>query len=773
MTETATLPPMFQTECVVKKTEKYDAEIMDVIRHDKDFLPKHLRALKEYHDNRKSSSYKEVIYQYGKGQENSQLGRLYVRDMSGLQGFPHDIRNPLLEKHNWDCDMENAHFYLLVKLAKDWGNLPTTAIQHYISNRDEELARLGVSRRNAKTLYLMAMYGGDVSLHNDFYRTANENPKDTSHIEKVKAEVDTIANTCWGLFTKYHKHTNGKKNKKFSLLSLMVQTEERKCLNEINEYMTSVGRYVSILIHDGCGIMKVDGEQEFPAEHLRGAEARVLEKTGHAIRLIAKRFHHQYQIKKQDDLVDPSVLIDDKYGAERFAELMGKDIVLDTKEIWIFNRNNGTWGNDIGDLKDAITRQGAKLVFKQMGAMGIKVYNFSGKVASTNALIEKLPSVLPERNGYFAERLDSDVGRLLFPDGIYDFMTGVFSKQFDREIVFRYVMPYPFPERDEKMIEKIREMVFGVGEETQPFNTQGDADLLRHALMRASIGDYKWKHAILGNGFTNSGKGCASTITKTAFGEWVESFEGNSLLSKHYQGEPERENTFMMAFIDKRFAFSSEITLLKERKIDSNKFKSITSGGTDPIKMRRLNQNSISRINKSTLFMFAQAFPDFDPPDDAMKERVRGVSWGKSFVDEPSKPHERKKDRSHLDFLQKVDSGKAFFWVMVDTYDEWRKNGYKELEKSAEEKTNTANLVPQFDFTGMLEEEYELTGKVGLNPDYVPFDEIRTYMEGKGFKGGRNGLLRELNALGLTSMEKKVNKKAVTMRCGVKKKSVE
>ena len=263
MTETATLPPMFQTECVVKKTEKYDAEIMDVIRHDKDFLPKHLRALKEYHDNRKSSSYKEVIYQYGKGQENSQLGRLYVRDMSGLQGFPHDIRNPLLEKHNWDCDMENAHFYLLVKLAKDWGNLPTTAIQHYISNRDEELARLGVSRRNAKTLYLMAMYGGDVSLHNDFYRTANENPKDTSHIEKVKAEVDTIANTCWGLFTKYHKHTNGKKNKKFSLLSLMVQTEERKCLNEINEYMTSVGRYVSILIHDGCGIMKVDGEQEF------------------------------------------------------------------------------------------------------------------------------------------------------------------------------------------------------------------------------------------------------------------------------------------------------------------------------------------------------------------------------------------------------------------------------------------------------------------------------------------------------------------------------
>ena len=98
-TETLTLTMFSPTECVVKKTEKYDADVMEVIRHDKDFPAKYLRFLKAYHDDRKSSSYKEVIYQYAESQKVSQLGRLYVRDMSGLQGFPHDIRNPLTSVH--------------------------------------------------------------------------------------------------------------------------------------------------------------------------------------------------------------------------------------------------------------------------------------------------------------------------------------------------------------------------------------------------------------------------------------------------------------------------------------------------------------------------------------------------------------------------------------------------------------------------------------------------------------------------------------------------
>jgi len=770
MSETLTLPVFSATEMVVKKTEKYDADMMDAIRYDKHFIAKYLRALHKYHDDRKSSSIKEAIYEYPEAQKVSQLGRLYVRGMSGLQGFPHDIRNPLLDRYNWDCDMENAHYYLIVKMAKEWGNLPTTAIQHYIDNRDEELTKLGVPRRVGKTLYLKAMYGGDVKLYNEFYDNDDAKCGDGTHLVKVKAEVETIANTCWGLYTKYHKYAK-KTNSKFSLLSLLLQTEERKCLSEINDYMESVGRYVSVLIHDGCAIEKKDNEKEFPEEFLRGAEKAVFDKTGHTIRLIAKRFQHNYVLKKQEDLIDTGIVISDSWAAERFVELMGDHIIKDNKEIWIFNSSNGTWSNDLSDVKTSVTKQGDKLIFKQEGPLGIKIHNYSGCVTKRSSLVEMLPAVVSEQNGYFQSRIASDIGKLLFPDGIYDFKTGEFSREFNKDYIFRYVMPYPFPARDEAKIAEIRNMVFGVGDGNEPFNTQEDSDELRHALMRAAIGDFLRKHATLGEGWTNSGKGLTYTITKTAFGDWVETFEGNSLLAKSYEGEPERENTFMMAFIDKRFAFSSEIKMdtKKNVKMDSNKIKSLTSGGTDPIKMRRLKENAVSRINKAGVFMFAQGFPDFEPPDDAMSERVRSVTWGKSYVDNPTKSHERKKDPSRVDYFRQIECGKAFFWVMVDTYEEWRKNGFAERALTQKQKASAQMLVPQFDFQEALDQDYEITGK---KTDFVSFDEIKAYITQAGFTGNRSALYRELGALGLVSEEKKINRKATQIRVGIRKRPV-
>ena len=759
------------TEEIVRKVERYDAEVMEVIRHDKDLPARYLRNLKDYHDNKRAYSYKEVIYEFPDAQKQSRLGRIYVKKMSGLQGFPSHIRNPLLDRHNWDIDMENAHYHLIVKLARDWGNLPTTAIQHYIDNRDECLEKLGCPKKDAKTLYLKAMYGGQIDLYNEHYKDETTSPSgDLSNIQAVKAELEAIATMCWGKFPHYRKYAK-KTNSQFSLLSLMVQTEERKCLFEVDKCMSSVGRTVTTLIHDGCAVEKLEGETEFPEKHLRNAEAAVLAETGHSIRLIAKRFQHDYKIKKNENLVDSNVTISDAWAAERFVEIMGDTLVKDNDEVWVFNTSNGTWTNRLQDIKDAVTQCGDKLIFRQDQGGNIKIYDYSGSVSKTNNLIEKLKSKMVAQDNFFIKRINSDVGKLLFPDGIYDFKTGVFTPEFDRNIIFRYVMPYPFPTRDEALIAEIRHKVFGVGDGDEPFNTQSDSDTLRHSLMRAMIGDNNRKKATLGQGHTNSGKGALMTITATAFGQWVGTFEGNSLLFKSFVGEPERDNTFMMSFVDKRFAFSSEITLNKNCKIDSNKFKSITSGGTDPIKMRRLNENAVSRINKSTLFMFAQAFPDFHPPDGAMKERVRSVMWGKSYVDNPVEPYERKKDASLIDYYKKDECGMALFWVLVDTYEEWKQQDYAEPERTNDEMETQDNLVPVFNFRKILLEEFVITNKTGLlNPDYVTFQEIQEYMEANGFTDGRNILTRHLKDLNLPTHEKKINRKCVSVRLGIRRK---
>lgn len=766
---------IINTDVVIKKTEKYDAEVMDALRNDKDFLPKHLRALSDYHKNRRSSSYKEVIYEFPEQYRQNQIGRLYVRHMGGLQGFPHDIRNPLLAKYNWDVDIENAHYWLIVKLAKEWGNLPTIAIQKYIDNRDDELSKITDNRRNAKTLFLKALFGGNVKLYNEFYDDETEEPKgDLTLLHEIKKEVDTIANVCWARYAHWKKVAK-KTNPKHSLLALVLQTEERKCLLAIDDYMKSAGRNVSVFIHDGCAIEKQD-EEAFPEEHLRGAEKYVLEKTGHTINLVAKEFKHSYSIKKDETLIDPSIIISDSWASSQFAQQMGDKLVLDGGVVWVFNQDTGIWSGDIADLKRAITRQNGKLIFRQQQPTGIKIYDYSGAVARTNALIEKLPSVLPQQNGYFLSRISSDVGKLLFQDGIYDFYTGEFSSSFNQNICFRYAMPYKFPVRDEERIALVRERLFGVGKGDEPFENKEDADTLRHSLMRASIGDFKRKIAVLGDGWGNSGKGVSQTAMKTAFGDYVATFGGNSLLAKSNEGENARENTFMLAFLDRRFAFSSEIKLLKDDakrtpvRIDANKFKLITSGGTDEIKARLLYGNEVSLINKATLFMFAQGFPEFEPPDDAMKNRIRSVKWSHAYVNEPTELHERKIDPTRVDFFREQKSGEAVFWVMVDTFEEWRKEGFAEPKMSEREKEATQELVPKFKFREVLEEEYEITGNTGIgSTDFVPYDDIVQYMTRQNYPGGRGSLARELSALGLTSSQKKVNKKNVQVRWGIKR----
>ena len=40
----------------------------------------------------------------------SKFGRLFPEDGVGPQSFRFDIRNPLIQKHYWDTDIENCHY---------------------------------------------------------------------------------------------------------------------------------------------------------------------------------------------------------------------------------------------------------------------------------------------------------------------------------------------------------------------------------------------------------------------------------------------------------------------------------------------------------------------------------------------------------------------------------------------------------------------------------------------------------------------------------------
>lgn len=763
MSETATTTQQEQMVQMFERDEYFDPDVMDAILMDTaSFGHKDLGNLSRYKKNRVHGNKVRVQYTYAKGWEKDKIGRLYVKGGLGLQSFLFDMRNPLLEKNYWDIDMENCHYILLAKLGNDWG-VKTDAIQHYISNRTEELRKVSENRSIAKTAFLKVAYGGNIKLYNEHYNDDGIAPEgDTTLLKKIEEEMRPIVDLCWAKYPQHHKKVKSKPNPKFSLFSQILQTEEKNCLMAMVEYLDTQNRYMGVLIHDGGGVQKLKNEESFPEDLLKGCEDAIFKATGYSHRIVHKPYKHGFVLKKDDELVDPTILVNDSFAAIQFSKLCGSNIVLDTGVVWVFESSTGMWSRDEESIRRMITNFGRKLVFKQMGAEGVKVFDYSGNVKNTKNLMIKLPDVLPRQNGFFQLRISSDVGKLLFPDGIYDFKTAEFTERFDPNIVFRYAMPRKFPNKDLEKIAELEKILF-----TDAFADKNHASTLRHSLMRAAIGDYKRRVMTVGLGMTASGKGSMATLTKNAFGEYCGEFNGNSMIGKSYDTESSTELRWVIDIASRRFAMSSEIKTRNSSAIDGNMLKNVVSGGTDFLKACRKYENDQSIMNKSTLFMFAQDLPSIDPPDDAVRDRLRVCEWSYSYVDEPKKPYEKKRDRSILEKLADPAYGDAFFWLIVQEYEEWRQKEFVEPARAEVELHARAELIKEVDFEAVLLEEYEITND---EKDTVPFDELYEYLKNNGVQDSMTKVGRSLTALKLLTLVKKIDKKAVRCRTGVRRR---
>lgn len=751
------------TDAKVVKREMYDADVMDALLCDKRFSMKDLGNLSRYKRGRKHGSEVEVIYHYAKGWEEAQMGRLYPHGGQGLQSFPFDMRNPLLEKYYWDCDMANCHYVILAALGEEWG-LRTNAIQQYIANRDAELLKVSSNRGIAKTAFLKVAYGGNIKLANEHYNDDGIGPDgDLTLIRAIEKEMGAIVEMCWSKYSRFQSKVMKKPNPKFSLFAVVLQTEERKCLLAMDSYMRKNKRSVDVLIHDGGSIRKLDDEKEFPDELLRGAEEYIFEKTGYKHSLLIKQWCHNFTMPEDENLVPEYVLINDSYAAQTFIKLMGNHIKKDSGKVWVFDARTGLWSFDEDKLRGIVSSFGKKLVFKQMTDSKVRVYDYSGCVADTKNLLIKLPDFLPDSTGWFRARVHSDIGKLLFQDGIYTFETGVFTKGFDENIVFTGRMPRAFPTRIEENVAWVRSF-FDEVFETEPKSK----DHLLHNLMRAAMGDFLRKKLGVGTGFRSSGKGITVEIIKTGFGELCSAFNGNNLLYRRGGSDDAAELGWALAITNARFAFASEIKVAKEGDtpvIDGALIKQLASGG-DEIEMRNTYGRKCEKhINKSTIFLFAQDVPQINPSDAC--EGVIPFRFSYAYVDEPKRRHEKKRDDDVKKKAIDPAIGDAMFWLLVDVHAKWVANGRGELAVDDEMLLARAELMNDNNYEEIIDRRYEITNN---HEDMVSFTEIADYLKAEGVHDNKTKIGRELTALGLAKKVCKVGKAAVLFRTGLKQR---
>jgi len=271
------------------KTEKFDENNCKELLKDEMFATQDRVRLSNYNKHRIGGGVLCVVYKLAEGCEEHKLGRLFPSDGIGMQSFRFDMRNPLAKKFYWDLDFENCHYRIAERYCEDYG-LNHTYITKYIDNRNDYLKLVSDSRKKSKTEFLKILYGGNIKLYNDCYDEVegcmkNEGMEILTGIQK---EITFLMNTIWDKHSHLHKlkcgagktkiAINKKPNPKATLMSLIFQTKERELLMYFDFLLGKWNRNLSVFIHDGGYVEKIDGETEIPSEILKECSELITDK---------------------------------------------------------------------------------------------------------------------------------------------------------------------------------------------------------------------------------------------------------------------------------------------------------------------------------------------------------------------------------------------------------------------------------------------------------------------------------------------------------------
>jgi len=288
----------------ITKCERYDEDIIQQMLRDTRISVSDRKRLSEYNKHaRVSPSKAGVVYERAESCKDAQLGRYYPVGGKGLQSFRWDIRGPLTEKYYWDIDLENAHYNIALKYARDYG-LIHTSIEKYCKNREACLKLFSDKRDEAKTAYLKLLYNGDLALYCEGTEDTSGQckPEGLAFYRSLKEEVDRLLENIWTRHPQYHKHKCGKEkkaiekrpNRQAVLMSLIFQTEEAKCMWVLDKALEKQGRTVGILIHDGVEVEKLGGEMSFPEEILKECAKEIEQSLGYSFTIVQKPIKNTY-----------------------------------------------------------------------------------------------------------------------------------------------------------------------------------------------------------------------------------------------------------------------------------------------------------------------------------------------------------------------------------------------------------------------------------------------------------------------------------------------
>jgi len=324
-----------------------------------------------------------VEYDYGKNWNKLKFGDYYPIKGLGLQCFGREIRACLAQKYYWDLDIANAHPSIIQNFCKVRG-WSCPVLDRFINQRKEIIESICQEHRQerwwAKEECIRVFNGGASCVHPILLELIPE-------IEKIRENIVI-------LYPEIYKKAKTLKNgndAKITTLSLVFQDETRKLLDNVSDFLKSKNRILSVRIHDGGLVRKLEGETQFPDTLILELEEYIREKCNYNISFEIKPLEHTFKFTEQEEYIDSNIIINDAFACERFVELV--DIRKCGSEILIYNPKTRKYDNDV---KQQIINNKKYLQFKQLNGVKVKIFDYGGCSKNINAMLALLPQHIPE-----------------------------------------------------------------------------------------------------------------------------------------------------------------------------------------------------------------------------------------------------------------------------------------------------------------------------------------------------------------------------------------
>lgn len=298
------------------------------------------------------------------------------------------------------------------------------------------------------------------------------------------------------------------------------------------------------------------------------------------------------------------------------------------------------------------------------------------------------------------EKMDSvNPNIIAFTNGVYDLQNNIFRNAKPEELITE-TTGYEYKEADPIIIKEIYKILEDI------FPDKGELQYIINTLSYSLIGNNKLQEFYLWLGSGGNGKGILRDLMQNTLGNYFGTMEIDYLIDTRHQGHANSADPIMARLKNARLVITTEPN--GGANLRCNKLKQLS--GNDSVTVRHLYGESFSFVPKFKLIIQTNKQVAVDGSDGGIKRRLSFIEFPNKFVDNPTKPNERKIDINLSEKLKDNKYSLAMFHILKDAYINIKDKKIERpprIKADTEKYLNDCNSIKTF----LDEHGYEITDK--------------------------------------------------------------